>query len=451
MQKNVNMLDGPILKNIVVYTIPIILTGILQLLFNAADLVIVGRFCGSNSVAAVGATSSIIHLLVNLFMGLSAGAGVTAANFLGAKNEQGVFKTVHTALPLAFICGFILTIIGIFCSKPLLMLMGTPNDVLNLSSLYMQIYFCGTIPNMIYNFGAAILRAAGDTKGPLIYLSLSGVINVILNIIFVTLMDLDVAGVALATAISQTISGALVLISLVKRTDSCRFIFSKMHFYKNQLMRIIKIGVPAGIQSSLFSISNVLIQSSVNSFGTTAVSGSAAAANIEGFVYVTMNSFHQTALNFIGQNNGAGNYRRIKKITGASLLSVSFAGILLGVLVYIFAKPLLSIYITDSPLAIEYGITRIALISLPYFVCGLMDVMTGALRGLGVSISPMIITVLGVCGFRVLWIYTVFAYFHTYGWLYLSYIISWTITFFIELILFLVIINKRIKNFPTAL
>ena len=446
LKKNINMLEGPLLKNIVLYTIPLILTGFLQLLFNAADLVIVGQFCGSVSVAAVGATNSVTNLMVNMFLGLSAGAGVVMANSLGAKDKEDSFRVVHTAIPLALVCGVFLTIVGITASKPILILMGTPSDVLPLSAIYMKIYFAGIISMLLYNFGAAILRAAGDTQGPLIYLSIAGVINVILNVIFVTLFNMNVAGVALATTISQTVSAVLVIIRLMRRNDDARFYIKKMRIYKRQLVRIINIGVPAGIQSSMFSISNVLIQSSVNSFGSAAVSGAAAASSIENFVYIAMNAFHQTGLNFAGQNAGAGNYRRIKKVAKVSLASVSVLGIVGGVLVWTFARQLLGIYITNSEEAIAYGITKMTFICLPYFIEGLMDTTTGLLRGIGSSIAPMFITIFGTCVFRVVWIYTVFAYFRTYESLLISYLISWTLTLSVELVLFIVLVNKRAKQ-----
>ena len=446
LKKNINMLEGPLLKNIILYTIPIILTGFLQLLFNAADLVIVGQFCGSISVAAVGATNSVTSLIVNLFLGLSAGAGVVMANALGAKDNEDSFRVIHTAMPLALVCGVFLTIVGITVSKPILTLMGTPSDVLPLSATYMKIYFAGIIAMLVYNFGAAILRAAGDTQGPLIYLSIAGVINVALNVMFVTLFDMNVAGVALATTISQIVSATLVVIRLMRRNDAARFYIKKMRFYKRQLIRIINIGVPAGIQSSMFSISNVLIQSSVNSFGSAAVSGAAAASSIENFVFIAMNAFHQTGLNFAGQNAGAGNYKRIKKIAALSLASVSVLGLVGGVLVWAFARQLLGIYITNSEEAIMYGITKMTFICLPYFIEGLMDTTAGLLRGMGSSFAPMVVTVFGTCVFRVVWIYTVFAQYHRYEVLLLSYLLSWLLTFVIELILFFILINKKEKR-----
>lgn len=445
------MCEGPLLKKIIFYTIPIILTGVLQLLFNAADLVVVGRYRGSISVGAIGATGSLINLIVNLFIGLSVGAGVTVAHALGADHSRDVSKIVHTALPTAFISGIILTIVGVAGADTFLRLMDTPDKAIVLSTTYMRIYFCGITASMIYNFGSAILRAAGDTRRPLYYLTAAGVINVILNVFFVRVFSMDVDGVALATVISQLISAILVVRSLMKRDDACRFRFSEMKIHSRQLMQIIRIGIPAGIQGSLFAISNVLIQSSLNSFGSVVMSGNAAAQNIEGFVYTSMNSFHQTALNFTGQNYGAKKYDRIGKIMRISLSSVFITGIVLGLTAYLFARPLLGIYITDSDEAIGYGIVRITYICIPYFLCGLMDVTTGLIRGMGLSLAPTIITVLGVCGMRILWIYTVFPIerYHSPESLYISYTISWSLTFIAELIVFLYIYRKRRKSLTT--
>lgn len=448
MKRHVDMLNGPLLSSIIRYTVPIMLTSLLQLLFNAADLVVVGRFCGSIFVGAVSATNAITNLIINLFIGLSVGAGVTVAHGLGGKNHEEVHRTVHTALLTALLGGAILSIIGVVFSKEFLTLMGTPDNVLPHSTLYMRIYFCGMIFSMVYNFCSSILRAAGDTKSPLIYLTIAGVINVVLNCIFVTVFKMNVDGVALATIISQCISSILVVIALMRRTDSCRLILGKIRFYKKPLGKIIRIGLPAGIQSSLFSISNVIIQSSINSFNSDAIiAGNGAAANIEGFVYVIMNSFHQAAVNFIGQNAGAHKFDRIKKIFPVCLASVAVAGLVTGVSVCVFGEPLLSIYITDSTEAISHGIVRLTYLCIPYFLCGLMDVSTGALRGLGSSFISMVISVLGVCGIRIMWIYTIFQIpqYHTQECLFLSYTFSWLTTFLIQLIAFIIIFKKKTR------
>lgn len=446
------MLQGPLLSGIILYTIPIILTSILQLLFNAADLVVVGRFCGSVSVAAVGATNSLTNLLVNFFIGLSVGAGVGVAHGLGSRENTVVHRTIHTAIPTALLCGVFLTVVGVSFSPTFLTWMGTPERVLPLSAVYMKIYFSGVAFTMLYNFCAAILRAAGDTRSPLIYLSLAGVINVVLNLVFVIALNMNVAGVALATVISQGISAVLVTLALLRRQDSCRLELGKMRFYGAQLKKMLVIGLPAGIQSSLFSISNVLIQSSVNSFGDVFVSGNAASANLEGFVYASQNAFHQTALNYIGQNVGARQYDRIKKILWICLGCVCATGILLGAAMYAMGPVLLSFYITDSQQAISYGLLRLAMVCLPDFLCGMMDVSTGALRGLGASFVPMLISILGVCAFRVFWIFTIFQIpgFHTPQCLFLSYPISWAVTFACQLSAFLYLYRKQTRQLSAA-
>ena len=442
---NQNMLEGPLFLNIVLYTIPIILTSILQLLFNAADLVIVGRFCGSISVAAVGATGSITNLLVNFFIGLSVGAGVTVAHGLGSREDSVVHNTVHTALPTALLSGVVLTVVGVCFSETFLRLMGTPDTVLPLSAVYMKIYFAGITFTMVYNFCAAILRAAGDTKSPLVYLTFAGVVNVALNIVFVTVLHMNVAGVALATTISQAISAILVARALMKRSDACKLEPKKMRFHRPQLAKMLRIGLPAGLQSSLFSISNVMIQSSINSFGDVLMSGNAAAGNIEGFIYASLNAFHQTAVNFIGQNAGARQYKRVSRTLWICLGSVTVTGLVFCSVVYALGPTLLSIYITDSAEAISYGMLRLSLICMPYFICGLMDVSTGALRGLGASFVPMLISVLGVCGIRIGWIATIFQIprFHTPQSLYLSYPISWAITFLCQITAFFFVYRKH--------
>ncbi len=443
-----SMLTGPLFGSIVLYTIPIILTSVLQLLFNAADLVIVGRFCGSVSVAAVGATTAITNLMVNFFVGLSVGVGVTVAHGLGSHRDSVVHDTVHTALPMSLVSGMFLTLVGVFFSETFLKLMGTPDNVLALSAVYMKIYFAGITFTMVYNFIAAILRAAGDTKSPLIFLAFAGVVNVVLNVIFVTVLHMNVAGVALATTLSQGISAVLVVIALMRRTDACRLHLRKMRFHRIQLTKILRIGLPAGIQSALFSISNVLIQSSVNSFGDIFMSGNAAAGNIEGFVYASINAFHQTAVNFIGQNAGARQYKRVYKTLVYCLICACVTGLVLGGLAYGFGPHLLKLYITDSPEAIGYGLLRLGIVGLTYLLCGLMDVTTGALRGLGESFIPMLISVLGVCGIRIGWIFTVFQIpaLHTPQCLYLSYPFSWTVTFLCQLVAFLHVYKKHTQE-----
>ncbi len=439
---------GPLIRGIIFYTIPIILTSILQLLFNAADLVIVGRFCGSMYVGAVGATTSVTHLIVQLFIGLSIGAGVAVAQAYGRQNETEIHRAVHTAIPMAIVCGIIITVIGVALAEPLLVLMDSPENLLPLSAIYMRIYFGGIVFTMLYNFAAAILRAAGDTKSPLVYLTIAGIINVVLNIIFVTLFDMDVDGVALATVISQAVSAILTTWALMRRTDACRLVLREMKFYGKELGKIIAIGLPAGINSSLFAISNVIIQSSINSFGDIAVAGSAAASNIEGFLSTSVNAFNHTALNYAGQNLGARNFKRIKQMVLVCLVMVFVFGFAAGQIMYFFGEPLLSIYITDSAESIACGITRMTYLTLFYCVAGLMDVSTGALRGMGVSTVPMVISVLGVCGFRIAWIYTIFRVeeFHSLASLFASYPISWAITFVFQISAFAIVYKIKKKK-----
>ncbi len=445
--KRIDMCNGPIFVNIIKYTIPIILTGLLQLFFNAADLIVVGWFCGSNSVGAVGATGSLINLIVNLFIGIASGVSVVTANAIGAKSAKDTSRIVHTAVLLGLFAGAFLTVVGFFSSTPLLRLMDTPSELLPLASVYTKIYFCGMIPNLAFNFCAAILRAAGDTKTPMNYLIIAGVVNVVLNIVFVTAFQMDVAGVALATIISQLISFVLVLRALLHRDDDCKFDIKRMKIDGDALGKIVRIGLPAGIQSSIFSLSNVIIQSSVNSFGPAVVSGNAAAASLEGFVYVSMNAFYQTSLNFTGQNVGAGKYERVIKSLKACLISVISVGAVLGIVFWILAPNLLSFYITDNPAAIEYGIKRMSYICSFYFLCGIMEVMTGTIRGMGASVITLFISVIGVCGVRLGWIFTIFRIeqFHTLDSLYFSYLISWVTCIIAQIIAF-IIIYRKYKN-----
>ena len=443
-----DMLQGPLFSGIISYAVPIILTSVLQLLFNTMDIVVVGRFCGSISVAAVSNTAELINLITTLFIGLSVGTGVSVAHALGGHQEQTVHKIVHTALPLAVISGFILTAVGVMYADSFLKLMNTPENVLPLSGIYMKIYFAGITFSMIYNFSASILRAAGDTKGPLVYLLVAGVINVALNVVFVTIFHMDVAGVALATIISQGVSAALVVAALMRRTDACKLMLNRIRLYKPQLLKMIKLGLPAGLQGALFGISNVIIQSSINSFGDVLMSGNGAAANIEGFIFFAFNAFYETAVNYTGQNAGANQYNRIRKIYAICLVCSLTITLGLSLLVYGFGRQLLGIYITDSPEAIEHGMVRLGYVCLLYFLCTPQHITTGVLRGMGASLSPMLISVLGICGFRLAWIYTVFQIpqYHTPQCLYLSYVVSWIITFIILLVAFLAVYRKRVKQ-----
>lgn len=448
MKKKIDMLSGPLAWPLITYAVPIMLTSVLQLLFNAADLVVVGAYCGSFSVAAVGATGAITNLIVNLFIGLSVGTGVAVAHGIGSREWDQVRNTVHTAVPMALVSGLFLTVLGVGLSRRILRAMGTPEEVLGLAATYMEIYFLGITAHMLYNFCASMVRAAGDTKSPLVILTAAGVVNVGLNILFVRYLGRNVDGVALATVLSETGAAIAIVILMVRRTDSCRLELRKLRFHKEPLKKMLRIGIPAGIQSCMFSLSNVLLQSAVNSFGAVAVSGNAAVANLEGFMYVIENSFHQTAVNFVGQNCGALQFRRVKKVTGLCMLYAAVAGILFGGLMCLFGPQLLSLYITDSPEAIAIGVARMMITVAPYFLYGLQDVITGVLRGIGASFVSMILTVLGICGIRVLWIYTVFQIprFHSQTVLYVSYPLSWIVTLIIQLTAFSVIFRRLQKR-----
>ncbi len=443
-----DMCHGPLLWKILIFALPLMLSGILQLLFNAADMIVVGHAKGPTSLAAVGATSSLINLLINLFMGLSVGANVLVAHFFAAKQEKDCSETVHTAVLISVISGIFLAFVGVFLSRPLLMLMGTPIDVIDKSVLYMRVFFLGMPVMLLYNFGSAILRAVGDTKRPLFYLSVSGVLNILLNLLFVLVFDMDVAGVALATVLSQALSAFLIVRCLMKTEGYCKLNISDLHIKKDKLLKMIRIGLPAGLQGSIFSISNVLIQSSINSFGSIAMAGNTASSNLEGFVYNAMNAIHQTALTFTSQNFGGKQYKRIKKVIVLNVVIVTLVGCIFGGIFILFGQPLLSLY-TSEAAAIEYGLIRMKIIFSTYFLCGIMDVLVGCLRGLGRSILPMIVSLLGACGLRVLWIFTIFKAYPTLESIYISYPISWTLTAFVHLICLLVVmksLSKKLKE-----
>lgn len=442
---NNSMLEGPLLPSILSYTLPIILTSFLNIGFHTADKIITGQFCGNMALAAVSAAGAPANLIVTLFMGLSVGVSVAVSQAIGAKNEAEVQKTVHTAVPTALIIGVVLTIFGLFTAKPLLRFLNTPESVLPMANTYLSIFYLGMTFNILYGYCAAILRAVGDTKSPLFFLALSGATNVVLNVIFVTLFHMDVAGVALATVISQAVSALLVIRTLLRRTDSCKLVVDELQISRPHLLKIIRIGLPAGIQSSLFAISNTVIQSSVNSFGEVFMSANAAAGSIDGYVYTTMTSFGQTAVNFVGQNHGARQYDRIRKVIFICLACVLVIGIPVGQLANRFSPQLLSMFIKDSPEAIAYGMIRISIVSVTYFLCGMLDVISGALRGLGASSVPMIVSVLGICGLRVGWIYSVFQIpeYHTPECLFFSYPLSWIVTLTVETVMLIFVYKKH--------
>jgi len=444
-QYEMDMTQGALLPKIIRFAVPLMLTGILQLFYNAADVVIVGRFAGSTALAAVSSTGALINLIVNVFMGLSLGASVAVGQAYGAGKYKDVSDVVHTTISMALICGAIVTMLGVCFGKPLLAMMDTPAEVLELSGLYVTIYFSGSIFNLVFNFGAAILRAVGDTRRPMYYLILSGLVNVILNLIFVVGFHMSVAGVALATVISQVVSAVLVVICLMRTHGAIHLDWRRLRICREYALKLIRIGLPAGLQGAIFSFSNVLIQSSVNSFGANAMAGNGAAANIEGFVYTAMNAFYTTALTFTSQNLGARKTERLGKIMWLCQLCVFAFGFGLGMLVFFFRVPLLSVYCTEWEV-VEMGMLRNRIMLTTYFLCGMMDVFVGGLRGMGNSFVPMILSLLGACAFRVLWIFTVFAAYRTLTVLYISYPISWAITGIAQCICFLITKNRAIRR-----
>lgn len=442
-----DMCEGSILQKLLLFSLPLIASGILQLFFNAADVIIVGRFAGDHALAAVGSNGSIINLLINVFMGLSVGANVLVARHFAAKQEDRLRKTVHTAMSVSVISGVFLTVLGLLVAKQILVLTQSPPEVIDLSALYLRIYFLGMPATMAYNFGAAILRGVGDTRRPLCYLFLAGIINVILNLIFVIPLQMSVAGVALATVISQYVSAALVIYCLMREEGAIRLELRYLKIDKEILGKILQIGLPAGIQSSLFSLSNVVIQSSVNSFGATVVAGNSAAQNIEGFVYVAMNAFSQAVVAFISQNLGAGKFKRINKVVITAQLCVLGVGLILGNGAYFFGETFLHLY-SDSEPVIQAGMKRLSIICVTYALCGMMDSMVGAIRGMGYSVMPMIVSLLGACVFRMVWIFFLFQMeqYHTIDTVYYAYPISWTVTLAAHVVCFLVIRHKMKKK-----
>lgn len=439
----IDMTTGPIFLRLLQFSIPLIFSSILQLLFNAADVIVVGRFAGDTSLAAVGSTSSLINLLVNLFMGLSVGTNVVAARFFGEGNSEQIHNTVHTSIFVAFISGLILTVVGVSLAEPILRLMQAPEDVLQLAVLYLRIYFSGITASMVYNFGSALLRAKGDTRRPLYILFIAGVINVLLNLFFVIVTKMDVDGVALATIISQLFSAVAVVILLLREKDDFHLDLSKLRINKNILKKIIQIGVPAGFQGIMFSFSNVIIQSSINSFGAKMIAGNSAACSLEGFIYTSMNGFSQGSLTFCSQNLGAHKKDRIKKvvfISQASIIVIAFIECFLGL---VFHRQLLGIYSSD-PEVIDAGTLRIQIIFCTYFLCGIMDAMANSIRGCGHSLLPAVVTIFGACVLRIIWLLTFFQIpqFHTPTVIFLSYPISWLVTYIAHVICFVVIFKK---------
>ncbi len=440
-----DMTTGPFLKKMLKFSIPLMLTGMLQLIYNAADIMVVGRFAGSNALAAVGATSSLVNLIINLFIGLSNGAGVVVARHIGAKDSKKTEKCVHTAMALSVVSGVLVSAFGFFFSGFFLKLMGTPAEILPLSVKYLKIYFIGTLAGLIYNFGASIVRATGDTKRPLFILTFSGVVNVILNLVLVIIFHLDVAGVAIATSVSQYISAILIVLRLLSLKNDCKLNIKKLKIHTDQLKHIMKIGVPAGLQGSLFSFSNVIIQSNINSFGTIAMAGNTAAQNADSLIFTCTSAVSQTAMTFTSQNMGAGKHENLRRIYFKCIGLSAFISIFMGILFVSFPNEVLGLFTTD-PAVIESGKSRLYIMMCTYFLCGLMDLSGSQLRGMGKSLEPMIITLVGSCGLRILWIYTGFKLKETLENLYLSYPISWAVTFIALIVLYFVEEKKQLTK-----
>ena len=443
----VDLTQGNLLKQILMFTLPIIATGVLQLLFNTADLIVV-KSASETASGAVSATHALNNLTVNLIMGISIGAGVLVAKYFGANDKKGLYEVVHTSFPTAFFGGLIFGAIGFIFARKLLELLNTPADMIDQSTTYIRIIFCGAPFNVVYNFGASILRSVGNTRKPLLYLTIAGITNVLLNMFFVFVCKLDVEGVALATIISQLLSAILVVRQLTKVDGPHKLNLKEMKIYPQQLKKMICIGLPAGIQGAMFSISNILIQSSINSFDSLVVTANGASHNIEGYVYTCMNSFHQTAVAFVGQHVGANKHKRILKIALTCVACVVTVGLILGFGAYMMGEPLLRLLINKNIVdqALEFGLLRLSIIGVTYCLCGFMDVMCGVLRGMGKSTEPMLMTIACVCGLRILWIYTVFAQHHTLQILYLSYPISWAVCVVFQVAYFAIVYTKLMKK-----
>jgi len=446
-----DMSRGPILKNIIRFAVPLMLANMLQLCYNAADIIVVSRFAGSDATASVGASSPIINLLINFFIGISVGGSVVVSRRYGAHDDEGIHRAVHTSMLLGLFVSVLVLIIGEFFAKTFLVYLGTPEGkVLNGAVIYMRIYLIGIPASLIYNFGSAILRAIGDTKRPLYILAISGLINVVLNLIFVIVFGMGVEGVAIATAVSNYVSMILILYALIGADSTYKLTIKELRIYKKELAEILKIGVPAGVHSSVFSLSNVLIQSAVNSFGKAAIAAGTACGNIEGFIYAVKNSFAQATLTSVSQCYGAKDEKRMKKCVRVSLLSMLIGGAALCILVTVFSRQLLGIYITDSAEAIDYGVKRMIITGLPYFVGGIMEVLTAYLRGLGYSSISTMNSIIGVCGFRMFWVFIIFPIYRSYEVLYLCWVISWIIVIIMHTISLKVVKKKAIENMHKA-
>lgn len=447
MEKNkfeIDMCNGPIMSKLISFSVPLILSGMLQLMFNAVDIIVVGQFSGSTSLAAVGSTTALINVFVNLFMGISLGANVVSARCYAMGRREEMSKTVHTAITIALVSGIIMAVIGVIFAKGALLLMGTPENVINLATLYMRIYFLGMPFFMLYNYGAAILRAVGDTKRPLIFLVISGCINVGINMLLVIVFDMGVAGVAIGTVISQFVSCALVINCLYRTKSSYQLRFSKLKIEKDYMIQIFQVGVPAGIQSTVINFSNALLQSSVNSFGSVAMAGYTAANNVLGFLYVSVNSITQACMSFTSQNYAVGKHKRMDRVLiDCIVLSISVA-LILGGGAYLFGTYILNIYTSDADV-IKCGLEILSITTVPYFFCGIMDLFPGALRGMGYSTIPMILSIIGTVGIRILWIFVFFPMHRSLYFLFISYPGSWIATIVMQVICYM-LVRKKIAS-----
>lgn len=447
MKKNLtaDMTTGPFFKKIILFSIPLIFTGLLQLVYNTADTVIVGRFAGKQALAAVVSTGSLVALILNVFMGLAMGAGVVTAKYIGAGNMQKIKRCTHTAMLLSIVCGIAVGIIGFFVSGWMLRLMNVEAEILALSTLYLKIYFLGAPGMLIYNFGAAILRSHGDTQRPLYILFLSGIVNIVLNLILVIPIRLGVSGVAIATVVSQYISAALIVVCLLRTDSVIKIHLKELRIHKSELLEIIKIGVPAGIQNSMFSIANVIIQSSVNAFGENAMAGIAAGSNYDSYIYTCTNAFAQTTMTFASQNVGAEKYENVSKIYGRCLLLTCVVAGGLSCIGYVLRSQIVGIF-SDVPEVIAIGAERMQLIMPFYITCSLQDVAAGQIRGLGRSTEPMLVSLIGTCGVRLLWIFVFLPMNRTLMNLFIAYPLSWAITFIAQAALYAVLKKNLMKN-----
>lgn len=442
---SMDMTTGVLFPKIISFAFPLMITGLLQIVYNAADVMVVGRFAGSASLAAVGATSTLVNLFLNLFLGLSMGSGVVVAKHIGAGDGASVHRAVHSAMLLSVLSGVAIGILGVLISPYALTAMGTPEDIHSLSTLYLRIFFLGTPANMIFNYGASILRSTGDSKRPLYILTATGILNVVLNLIFVIKFHMNVAGVALATIISQYVSATCVLYILLNINSYIHVSIKKLRFYKDELKDILRIGIPAGLQGSLFSLSNVIIQSSINSFGAAAIAGNTASGNVDSIIFTCCNSVSQTATTFTSQNLGAGQHKRIRKVyfncVGISMAIAAFFGVAL----LAFGPQILTVFSTDSEV-IDMGLIRLRLFAVTYIINSVLDVTTGQMRGLGKSVIPMIVSLVGICGLRVIWVFTVFPHFRSIFTLYLSYPVSWLVTGIVITVMYAITFRKIIKR-----